>query len=53
MERQTLTVPEVAALLGVSLGAAYKAIQRGEIPSIRVGKRVLVNKVVIERMLTA
>ena len=41
-ERQVMTVPEVAAALGISRGAAYDAIRRGELPSRRVGRRILV-----------
>ena len=50
-ERLTLTVPEAARKLGISRNAAYEAAQRGEIPSIRVGKRLLVPRAALERML--
>jgi excisionase family DNA binding protein len=33
---------EVAALLGISRSAAYRAVARGEIPTIRIGRRLLV-----------
>lgn len=41
MERlpRLLTVPEVAAVLRVSDQQAYKIVQRGEIPGVRVGAR--------------
>lgn len=38
----TITVPKVAAILGVSRRHAYAAIERGEIPSIRVLGRIVV-----------
>jgi excisionase family DNA binding protein len=38
----TLTVEEAAAPLGISRPFAYEAVRRGEIPSIRIGRRVLV-----------
>jgi excisionase family DNA binding protein len=41
-ERLTLTVKEARLLLGVSRGLMYEAIRRGEIPSIRVGRRILI-----------
>lgn len=41
-ERATLTVDEVAARLGISRGLAYEGVRTGEIPSIKIGKRVLV-----------
>jgi len=41
-DRITLTVEEVAALLGLGRTAAYEAARRGEIPSRRLGRRVIV-----------
>lgn len=41
-ERKTLSVPEVARILGVSRNAAYEAAARGELPTVRLGKRILV-----------
>jgi excisionase family DNA binding protein len=40
--RQTLTVEETANLLGISRGLAFQAVRRGDIPSIRIGRRILV-----------
>jgi excisionase family DNA binding protein len=39
----TLTIPETARLLGISRSAAYRAARKGEIPSIRIGRRLLVS----------
>jgi excisionase family DNA binding protein len=50
-ERLTLSVEEAAALLGISRAFAYEAVNRGEIPSIRIGRRVLVPKATLQRML--
>lgn len=50
-ERLTLTVEEAATLLGISRAFAYEAVRRGEIPSIRIGRRVLVPKAGLQRML--
>jgi excisionase family DNA binding protein len=41
-ERLTLTVEEAAELLGVSRGLAYEAARRGDLPVIRLGRRLLV-----------
>jgi excisionase family DNA binding protein len=41
-ERLTMTVDEVAAALGVSRGTAYEAVRSGQVPSIKVGRRVLI-----------
>jgi excisionase family DNA binding protein len=40
--RLTVTVDEAARLLGVSRGSAYEAVRAGTIPSIRVGRRILI-----------
>ncbi|WP_182909812.1 helix-turn-helix domain-containing protein [Microbispora sp. H13382] len=39
-DRHTLTVPETARLLGISDDATYDAVQRGDIPSIRIGQKI-------------
>lgn len=49
----TLTVDEAAEALGVSRGLAYEAVRQGEIPSIRVGRRILVPRQALTRMLEA
>lgn len=38
----TLTVPEAALLLGVSRTSAYAAVKRGDIETIKIGRRRLV-----------
>ena len=40
--RATITVSEAADILGIGRSAAYEAVARGEIPAIRVGRRLLV-----------
>ena len=50
-ERATLSVSASARMLGVSRNSAYSAVQRGEIPNIRIGKRILIPRIAIERML--
>ena len=51
IEVQTLSVPQAAKILGVGTASAYAGIKRGEIPSIRIGGRLLVPKPALERML--
>jgi excisionase family DNA binding protein len=53
LERQTLTVGETAHRLGISRALAYKAAQRGELPVIRIGRRYLVLKAQLERILAS
>ncbi len=40
--RVTLTIEEAASLLGLGRSACYEAARRGEIPTRRLGRRVLV-----------
>ena len=41
-DRLTYTVEEAAQLLGISRNSGYEAVRRGEIPTIRLGRRILV-----------
>lgn len=50
-DRQTVTVEEAARALGIGRGTAYEAVRRGEIPAIRLGKRLVVPKQAIEQLL--
>lgn len=40
--RAVLTVDEAAALLEISRSSAYEAARRGELPTIRIGRRLRV-----------
>jgi excisionase family DNA binding protein len=42
LQPATKTISEATALLGISRSAAYRAAARGEIPTIRIGGRLLV-----------
>jgi excisionase family DNA binding protein len=50
-QRLTLTVEEVAAMLGIARHSAYKACHQGELPVIKLGRRFLIPKVAFDRML--
>jgi excisionase family DNA binding protein len=41
-EKLTLTVTEAAERLGISRSSAYEAVRSGVIPSLRLGRRLLV-----------
>jgi excisionase family DNA binding protein len=45
------TLTEVAAALRISRGSAYEAAKRGEIPTIRIGRRILVPDGAFEKLL--
>ena len=47
----TYSVPEAARLLGINRNTAYELAARGQLPTIRLGKRVLVVRVALERLL--
>lgn len=50
--RKTLSVPEAGRLyFGLGKNASYEAARRGDIPSIRIGGRIRVPVVALERML--
>jgi excisionase family DNA binding protein len=51
VERRTITITEAAKALGVSRNKAYEAAKRGEIPTIKLGKRILVPVAALERLL--
>ncbi len=52
-ERLTLTVEEAAAALGISRASAYEAVHHGQIPCIRIGRRILVPRIALDRLLSA
>jgi excisionase family DNA binding protein len=52
-ESLTMTVKEAAAILGISKGLAYQAARDGSIPTIRIGRRLLVRRKALEKLLEA
>lgn len=46
-----LTVSEAAELLRLSRSFTYELVARGELPSVRFGRRIVIPRVAIERML--
>ncbi len=51
-DRLIYTVEEAGKLLGIGRSAAYEAARSGEIPVIRIGRRLLVSKIALDRMLS-
>jgi len=41
-EPLVLTVEQAARLLGISRGLAYEGVRRGDIVSLRIGRRILI-----------
>lgn len=52
-QSHVMTVEETAQFLRISRNSVYEALRRGDIPSIRIGRRLIVPRVALERMLEA
>ncbi len=52
-EALTLSVEHAARLIGVSRSTAYRLVRDGELPAVRVGRRVLILKKPLMQMLEA
>jgi excisionase family DNA binding protein len=50
-KRVVMTVKETADALGIGLNQAYEAIQRGDIPHLRLNKRILVPRAALQKKL--
>jgi excisionase family DNA binding protein len=46
-----MTVEDAAAALGIMRAFTYEAVTRNEIPHIRIGRRILVPRTALKRML--
>ena len=51
MEEPTLSVERAGRVVGLGRSAAYEAVGRGEIPTIRFGRRVVVPTAALLRLL--
>lgn len=49
--RSTVSVEEAARILGISRGLAYQMVHQGKMPVLRFGRRMVVPKRAIERLL--
>ncbi len=49
--RRTVSIPDAARILGIGRNSAYEAAARGQIPTIRLGRRLLVPTDALDRML--
>jgi excisionase family DNA binding protein len=50
-DRLTWTVPEAARVLGISKDLAYEAAHRGELPICIIGRRMMVPRAALLRLL--
>ena len=51
-QRLTMTIEEAAERLGIGRNQAYEAARRGDIPAVRIGRRLLVPIAALERKLS-
>jgi len=51
-EPLVLSVKTAAKILGLSRSSAYEAVRTGQIPSLRFGKRILVPRAALNKMLS-
>lgn len=49
--RLTYTVEEAGKLVGIGRNQAYEAARRGDLPTIKFGKRIVVPRVALTAML--
>ena len=50
-DRLVLTIEEAGKLLGLGRSGTYEAARRGDIPVLRIGRRWLVPRVALDKML--
>ena len=50
-KRLCITVPEAAAMLGISRNFAYELVKQKKIPVVQFGKRLLIPRLALEKML--
>ena len=51
MESLVLTVEEARRLLRLSRGLMYDALRRNEVPNVRIGRRILIPRAALMRLL--
>lgn len=50
-EKLTLSIPETAKRLGIGRNLCYDRVKTGEIPVLKIGRRLLVPKSALEKLL--
>ena len=50
-KRLCIKVPEAAEMLGISRNFAYQLVREGKLPSIRFGKRILIPRAALDKMM--
>ncbi len=50
-KRLCVTVPEAAEMLGISRNFAYELVKQKQLPVVKFGKRLLIPRLALEKML--
>ena len=50
-KRLCITVPEAAEMLGLSRNFAYELVKQKQLPVVKFGKRLLIPRVALDKML--
>ena len=50
-ESPVMTVDEVAIYLRIARSHAYEMVREGRIPSLRLGRKILISRSVVDRLL--
>ncbi|MFC1924639.1 helix-turn-helix domain-containing protein [Chloroflexota bacterium] len=50
-QKLVLSVEEARHMLGLSRGSMYQAINSGQVPAIRIGRRLLISKARLEQLI--
>jgi excisionase family DNA binding protein len=53
VEAATVTVEEAGQILGLSRNSAYIAARKGQLPTLRIGKRLVVPRAALDRLLAS
>jgi excisionase family DNA binding protein len=51
-DRLALSIEEASSALGISRSLGYELVARGELPAIRLGRRIVVPRAALERLLS-
>ena len=51
LSQPACTVADFARLMGLSLNAAYEAVNRGDVKAIRFGRRIIIPTIYVREML--
>lgn len=50
-DRLTVSIEEGAAMLGISRALAYALVRKGQLPQLRLGRRVVIPRKALEELL--